>query len=184
MTGLYPATPTQPEENSVTYTPEEIREHREQWLAELRSGNRRQVQGYLACQTENGDTGYCCLCVATELAGVTSAASPGRGYRLYATDGGGDEYLTLPSGGRAWLGVSVSDPRLALDTDSEDDWDYLRSVLGIGEVLSDIREGVLEEGADLTGALLNDKGATFEQIADLFEHFGFHVRDDLLTVAA
>lgn len=164
------------------YTPEEIREHREQWLAELRSGNRQQVQGYLACPTPDGEVGFCCLGVATELAGV-----PGRqieGSMTYTKYGLAGEYLTLPDEARAWLGVSVSDPRIDFDSDSEDDWDYIRSVLGIGEVLSDIREGVLQEGADLTGALLNDKGATFEQIADLFEHFGFHVRDDALPGVA
>ena len=160
------------------YTPDQIREHREQWLAELRSGNRQQVTGYLACTLPDdaNEVGYCCLGVATELAGVVSVSSTNRPYRLYA-NAGTDEYLVLPYEAKLWLGVTHSDPDLGFE-DVEEDWDYVRGVLD-PEVFEQVSNN-FDEGSHVTGAMLNDAGATFAQIADLFEHFGFSAQHDVL----
>ena len=169
----------------MTYHPSTIRRHRKAWLAELRSGTRQQVKGYLSCPVEDGEegeVGFCCLGVATDMAKV-----PRNEYRYkdglqYVQYGSDNEYLTLPHEARDWLGVTVGDPFLAFDS-SDEDWSFLQGVLD-DEVYADICAAVKHEGGDLTGALLNDKGATFAQIADLIEHFGFAAQHDVLKGAA
>ena len=169
----------------TTYHPSTIRRHRKAWFAELRSGNRQQVKGYLSCPVEDGDgeVGFCCLGVATDMAKVPSIEyryMEGLQYVKYGTDA---EYLTLPHEARTWLGVTVGDPFLDFDPSSDEDWSFLQGVID-DQVYMDLREAIKHDGGDLTGALLNDKGATFEQIADLIEHFGFSPTHDVLKGAA
>lgn len=163
------------------YTHDEIRAHREQWLAELRSGNRRQVEGYLACRVDDGtdEVGFCCLGVATDMVpGVEYEEVTGSHvFRRYLVADGPWEYLVLPNAARAWLGVTAGDPDLDF-TDTQDDWDALGGILD-GDVFDQVQSNY-EEGSHVTLAMLNDAGATFAQIAEVFETFGFSPRHDVL----
>ena len=154
-----------------------IQENRKAWLEELRSGNRQQITGYLSGDTETGDTGFCCLGVATDLAGLAPDCDENSGHDYYGTVD--PQYLTLPVEAQEWLGVNTGDPHLAFDFDDPEHWSYATSVVS-GECLEEIRAS----GSDhLTGAILNDQGVTFEQIADLVEHFGFAAKHDVLQGA-
>lgn len=138
----------------MTYTDEEIAEHRKQWIEALRSGRFSQTREKL--RDENG---YCCLGVVCELAGIE--AEDGAYYYVYE-----DEYLTLPQAGREWLGVRSPNP--CLDIPEE-----VRS-LGVQGHHPDSEEAdaYVEWPTDV--AALNDQGLTFNQLADLIEYFGFH----------
>lgn len=154
-----------------------IQQNRTAWLEELRSGNRQQITGYLSGENEHGETGFCCLGVATTLAGLAPDCDENSGHDYYGTVD--PQYLTLPLEAQEWLGVTTGDPWLNFDPNEEADWIYLETVAGSGFV-----QEYRDNGAEhLTGALLNDQGVTFEQIADLIEHFGFHPRYDVLQGA-
>jgi hypothetical protein len=155
-----------------------IQQNRQAWLEELRSGNRQQVHGYLSCGIDNGsEVGFCCLGVATELAGLTPDFESSNGHAYYGNVD--PQYLTLPVEAQEWLGVNTGDPRLAFDPNDEEHVDYLLDVAG-PEFVRDWRDSGQEY---LTGALLNDQGVTFKQIADLIEHFGFIAQHDVLQGA-
>lgn len=126
----------------MTYTDEEVQEHRAQWLAELRSGRRQQVQGVL-----RRDDRFCCLGVAEDLAGTQCRSVEGLyAYRMRESEPAFTQKTALTTYGQAWLGVDNEDPYVDMPTDRGGDY--------------------------LTLATLNDSGCTFEQIAQLIEHFG------------
>ena len=153
-----------------------IQQNRKAWLEELRSGNRQQVTGYLSCGIGTGaEVGFCCLGVATELAGLSPDFENGHAYYGNVDP----QYLTLPVEAQEWLGVNTGDPHLAFDPNDEEHVDYLLDVVG-PEFVREFRDNGSEY---LTGALLNDQGVTFAQIADLIEHFGFSARHDVLQGA-
>lgn len=84
----------------MKYTAEEIKQHRAEWVAALRSGKYKQTQGNL-----HDDVGYCCLGVACELAGIRRTTRFIGGWVRYE-----GEASTLPLGAQEWLGVKTDDP--------------------------------------------------------------------------
>ncbi|HET6917238.1 MAG TPA: hypothetical protein VFH56_14185 [Acidimicrobiales bacterium] len=121
------------------YTREEILQHRAEWVAALRSGKYPQTKGRL-----RAPEGYCCLGVATELAGCKGAWCELDGAYCY-----GDFDAGMPPEAQEWLGVS----------------DILPDSGRYGD----------------NYASLNDAGASFEEIADHFEEYGFHPSIDVLA---
>ena len=155
-----------------------IQQNRNAWLEELRSGNRQQVVGYLACDTDSGsEVGFCCLGVATELAGLSAIFEEDDSHYYYGNVD--PQYLTLPVEAQEWLGVNTGDPHLGFDVTNEAHWDYLLDVAG-DDFVNEFRDNQSEY---LTGALLNDQAVSFAQIADLIEHFGFAAGHDVLQGA-
>lgn len=143
--------------NTTIYTRDEILEHRRLWLEALRSGDFQQTAGQLFSKTKNA---YCCLGVACRIAGLPSYEVE-RDEELSVYFGvQGEEYnassyLTLPTAGREWLGVSDENPAI----------DFPEDLLDLS---SDFGDYIPRDVASL-----NDGGVTFAQIADLIEHFGF-----------
>lgn len=151
---------------TTVYTREEILTHRKEWLAELRSGKRRQTKGVL--KSRNGS--YCCLGVACDLAAVPVVYNGS--YYFGKTDIPEDEYSSpiyepseaeLPRDVQEWLGVEdLSSPG--------------SPTLDILPVIGDLPapEGANYYTYDFNPASLNDElGLTFSQIADMIEYFGF-----------
>lgn len=130
-----------------SYTDEAVKEHREQWVAALRSGQYQQTK-----QKLNDGVGYCCLGVACELSGITRKKHEEYDETTWFYD---DEYLVLPTSVQNWLGVDDTNPVLDMPPSvylhpQDDEASHARDV-----------------------ASLNDEGFTFDQIADLIEYFGF-----------
>lgn len=140
----------------MTYTPEQIRQNRKDWIAALRSGQYDQARNFLCRLGEDGKpTGFCCLGVASELAQVPSDDLPQ--VRLY---GGSGSDQVLPLEVREWLGVTESSPSVNIPADHEL-WE--------------------EHGDSAVLAELNDNGMTFAEIADLIEAYGFLPTQDVLS---
>lgn len=101
-----------------TYTPEQVKENRQKWLAALRSGDFTQSRGDLETLDSHGNTvGYCCLGVACVVAmneGVplTRSTDPEAGYSSYADPDGALYSGSLPIAVQGWLGVHSSGPRV------------------------------------------------------------------------
>jgi hypothetical protein len=127
----------------MTYTPEQIQEHRREWLDALRSGKYNQTTGFLAVVQGNGrqSVGHCCLGVACEVYGLVPDAFENDGARVVKMWGGTSSYL--PREVMDWLGVTMSDPMA--------EGPYGRT----------------------SASSLNDGGKTFAEIADLFEREWF-----------
>jgi hypothetical protein len=135
------------------WTLEQQAEHRKVWVAALRSGEYKQGRNRL----RNEDDTFCCLGVACDLAikaglenlqwGGPNTADPGgwvRSYRIEILDD-----LGMRFGGTMYLPTLVRD------------W------LGLQHQAGEFEE--LETGTVKSLAALNDKGYTFEEIADLIE---------------
>lgn len=144
----------------TTYTPEQIRENRAQWLAALRSGTYSQTKGYLRT-----DEGYCCLGVACDVAGIPSErlSTAAWNFGRYGMD------QVLPEEGEEWLGVNTANPQLDIPFD----------LIEQGPRFPD--EDFVAGGVGTTLAELNDGGLTFAQIADMIDYFGFLPSEDLLA---
>lgn len=151
---------------NTIYTHDEIRQHRQEWLSALRSGQYGQTVGRLF----DGDNSYCCLGVACDLADLEKWTNE-VDYTYFGSETYGRDYLVLPPEGMVWLGVNSDNPVLDLPdlpmqgTEEE----YVE-----GEYIGDIDKDV---------ATLNDSGLTFAQIADLVEYFGFDSSQDVLQGA-
>ena len=147
-----------------TYTPEEQKEHRRLWVQALRSGEYEQCREQL-----HTETGYCCLGVACDISGLGEWGTPGRAnvgkiesetltwYILQ--DESEMSATTLPDSVMHWLGFSsnsgVFNSRIKqVPADA------------LPEELNDV---LADSGKSL--AVLNDRGFTFHEIADIIEAF-------------
>lgn len=92
------------------YTPEEIKAHREEWVAALRSGKYKQTRGKL--KSRNG--AYCCLGVACTL--VPDLVVAYRGGTYYFGGEAGYEDATLPDEVAEWLGVDTTHSDVFLES--------------------------------------------------------------------
>lgn len=130
------------------YTPEETARHRDEWVAELRSGRYGQTTRVL-----KNEQGHCCLGVAGELCAKTGLVATWVDHDSwhFGTPGGNSSYTTLTPAMSRWLGLA-------------DD---------IGSLLEGVTYGSDDDGDprhaySLTE--LNDyAGYTFDQIADVIE---------------
>ncbi len=133
------------------------------WVAALRSGKYKQTKHVL--KSLNGVPSYCCLGVACEVAieaGLDlehgeivkeGIAKPVVG--VYGEEGDSE---SLPQEVMEWLGMNVSDGGFNMETER---WHGVIRDLDLGEVNS--------QRVNKTLASLNDRGATFAQIADIIE---------------
>lgn len=132
------------------YTTEEIKEHRKEWVAALRSGKYKQAVGKLKKTDEDGALRYCCLGVACDLVGLKGEELE-NGLFVFPKSHG--SWMTtdslLPREAMEWLGVDVDGPSV-----------YTEEVGDNGE----------SEYDEL--AQLNDNGYSFDQIAALIEEQG------------
>lgn len=144
----------------------QIEAHRKQWIDALRSGNYKQGGGYLHRQDKDA---YCCLGVACKLAGTDAAPrtvkvtkqNPQTGridvVELVVTVFGSDDKneSVLPNDVMEWLGLLDNNPVI------------------------DFPNGAAPpEGTSV--AELNDKGWSFDKIADAIEAYGFISYNDAL----
>lgn len=131
----------------MTYTPEQQAENRAKWVAALRSGEYKQAVGSLARQRRDGQRAHCCLGVACELAAAEGVVAPALRYSDDA------EFFVYPpverpddgSVGASGVLPTVVQDWLGLDSDN-------------GHISN---EDCLSQR--------NDRGQTFEQIADVIE---------------
>lgn len=111
-----------------------------QWISALRGGEYEQAQGMLHDPVNNE---FCCLGVLCDLA--VKAGVP-----VEVTDAAGEKTAyddnedTLPESVRLWAGLGSDNPRVVRFEGGEDEY-----------------EDTLAE--------INDRGTTFEEIADLIE---------------
>lgn len=145
-------------------TPEQ-REAMTAWVAELRSGKYEQVKGVL-CQinAEGNVVGYCCLGVLEELAIARGVINPAledrfnrREYVIEKVDGGYSYASVMPHYEvLEWVGLNIDAAVIATVVDrayvDESDWTETTRTREIG-------------ATDLN----DDKGFSFEQIADAVE---------------
>lgn len=159
-----------------------LTDNQKAWVAELRSGNRRQTNGVLK-RVEAGEESFCCLGVASEMSGlcVQSKTNHDRSYInvMFTPVGRESKYETFPPGEvLVWLGAADSGTTnggdVVLDVPrkiellemqgARSDFDYYE----VGNPRSEL--------GGMTAANLNDDGFTFEMIADCIEYFGIKVR--------
>lgn len=140
----------------MTYTPDEIREHRKEWLEALESGRYAQTRGMLCELDEDANTvGYCCLGVACEISGTDREINEISFISLRGDSKGrkAKEYnhfsTVLPPSVSQWLG---------LNSDAD-----LPTLNGIVE---------FRDKAYTELAALNDDGAPFKLIAEAIKEYG------------
>ncbi|HEV2376204.1 MAG TPA: hypothetical protein VGS19_29045 [Streptosporangiaceae bacterium] len=112
---------------------------RAQWCAALRSGEYKQTKGTLRGETPEGDEGYCCLGVLTDL--YVKAGNP-EAFELQDGDcsvAGVWDCDILTDQVKKWAGLTSADPELHFS------------------------------GGSAPAAELNDDGTTFAEIADLID---------------
>ena len=119
----------------MKYTPEEQREHRQDWIKALRSGDYKQTKGRL----RRGDS-FCCLGVACEISG--------RGVWQQRTRNGSLTYI--------YIFDNEALPR------------EVANYYGIRDVYATFWIGTVDRKNNSLSNL-NDKGATFDEIADIIE---------------
>ena len=133
------------------YSEEERAENRRIWVEALRSGKYRQASHALRLDgeawtlNEPEEMALCCLGVACEISGLASWEMMQNGIHLFLGSSS-----SLPVEVADWLGMRSS----------AGDYDYM------GTRPCPVPEGMEGEGSL---AALNDKGATFEQIAKMIE---------------
>lgn len=143
-----------------------------EWLTALRSGEYKQVEGYLKREREDGEVGYCCLGVLCDVIAKRGEFGPGLTLDWADADPIDDEpHFTLQ--------VVAKDGRV-LDTMAgslpfqvENFFDVTTSILGaeaeeFDPIVYKAADGVDAEAYSLIE--LNDvAGMTFEQIANVIE---------------
>lgn len=144
----------------------QIEAHRKQWIDALRSGNYKQGTQYLHRRADNS---YCCLGVACALAGTKAEPKEVRAHRrdpatghvhdstIVVTVFGANEAneAVLPADVMEWLGLLDNNPVIDFPNG-----DAPRAGTSVAE--------------------LNDKGWSFDQIADAIEAYGFISYNDAL----
>jgi hypothetical protein len=118
---------------------------KEKWIAALRSGEYPQTSGVLRDQT-----GYCCLGVLCEIAvkeGVASAWEPSPDNAWSFAYGKQDERdkSFLPPSVQRWAGVDLPSPEVPVQ--------------------------IFDDEVGISLSALNDRGTSFEEIADLIEEY-------------
>jgi hypothetical protein len=128
----------------------------EKLVAELRSGQRKQIQGYL-----HVDGGYCCLGVACDISGlgewrVSRRSTNEKGiprsltfYKYSTLDGRNESNIVLPLRVQTTLGWATEGGDLDIERPEGDSKSGQRDRMSLTE--------------------LNDAGFTFSQIADVIE---------------
>jgi hypothetical protein len=81
-------------------------EFKERWCEALESGRYRQGTHYLKTEYGDGDTRYCCLGVASELAAVPVAASVGEEGRQRVQFDFGAEHKSTTVAPDGWMGLA------------------------------------------------------------------------------
>lgn len=117
----------------MTYTDDEIREHRVTYLAALEGGGYTQTQGSLRDQNEDDEQFcYCCLGVADDVSGLGEWVSDPDDIWAYRSDGL-DAAGTLHPAVADWLGEDGCNPILsrpdgsteaAIDANDYQDWTF------------------------------------------------------------
>lgn len=138
------------------------------WVEALRSGEYRQGTGVLCVIDSKGVAHHCCLGVLCELHkdaidirkattspfAVQNKYGPGSYVLMY-----GLTTIDLPQNVRTWAGLRDDNPRFSHD--AEVSKEFAKRVYNLSE-----------KEADYTSlALLNDKGYTFAEIADIIEKY-------------
>ena len=112
----------------MIYTKQEQKEHRQEWVAALRSGNYKQTQGIL-----RRDDGYCCLGVACEISGLAEwkeVSGDSETFYIYL-----DKNDRLPSevssyyGIRRYYGDYEREKSLTLANDRGDSFDDIANII-------------------------------------------------------
>ena len=118
------------------YTKEEQKQHRQEWVAALRSGDYRQVRGLLRQKNS-----FCCLGIACDISGLGKWKS-GLVSMAYNTDDNNElsRVGVLPDSVQDYYGLSTKTGRHHINT----------------------------ANTSLSG--MNDRGLTFNDIADLIEN--------------
>ena len=107
-----PATTERP-----VYTPDEVAQHRDEWVAALRNGHYQQGYGRLRTVQD----GYCCLGVAEHVRGATFK----RDYDAWFVENEAppqQEASILTHAGAHWLGLSECDPLVPYWDAEQHEW--------------------------------------------------------------
>lgn len=129
---------------------------KKQWLAALRSGNYQQTASMLhRAGFDGGPDGFCCLGVLCDMARRDGVVEPEQmenegGERYYKYDGG---TAYLPGVVIDWAGLQWDDERGQYDPAQFE------------------AAGRYMPSGECTLAMRNDRGETFEEIADIIEKY-------------